>query len=142
MKTNDVQIEIEKVSEEKEKMKISQHQQRKKTSRKGNTHTSGSQGARGGGDSAKTKYFKVSAEDTMKILHIFLLSFFLFFARLFRDQRIPEVSKTSIYHSIGRTHTCSIIINVQCFVKMTVVCRGISHLTMLSSKLSFRRTDS
>ena len=55
MKTNDVQIEIEKVSEEKEKMKISQHQQRKKTSRKGNTHTSGSQGARGG-CSAETKY--------------------------------------------------------------------------------------
>ena len=37
------------------KIKISHHQQRKKTARKENTHTSGSQGARGG-CSAETKY--------------------------------------------------------------------------------------
>ena len=51
--TNDVQIEIEKGKEEKKK-KISQHQERKKTARRGNTYTSGSQGAQGG-CSAETK---------------------------------------------------------------------------------------
>ena len=49
MKTNDVQIVIEKGKGEKKKIKdkskSARLKQRKKTARKGNTHTSGSQGA-------------------------------------------------------------------------------------------------
>ena len=48
METNDVQIKIEQGKEEKKKIKMRRHQQRKKTARNGNTRTSGSQGARGG----------------------------------------------------------------------------------------------
>ena len=47
--TNDVQIEIEKREGREEKTKYTNVKNaRKKTARKGNTHTSGSQGARGG----------------------------------------------------------------------------------------------
>ena len=57
MKTNDVnQIEIEQGKEEKKNKKKKKdkttsatQERRKKTARKGNTHTSGSHGARGGG---------------------------------------------------------------------------------------------
>ena len=45
--TNDVQIEIEKGKEEKKERKKVNINARTKTARKGNTHTSGSQGARG-----------------------------------------------------------------------------------------------
>ena len=48
MKTNDVQIEIEKKEEDKKKTKKVNISKARKTARKGDTHTSGSQGARGG----------------------------------------------------------------------------------------------